>query len=62
MCGDEKSKFIQEQKASGLLNQLDIRHHYWEIFLLAGDRFMPMMHLWQLDLSIVRVGHSQKGT
>ena len=65
-CGNEESKFIQEQEASGLLNQLGNRYHYWEIFCskciamndkinkfsLAGDRFMPMMHLRQLDLCI----------
>ena len=76
MCGNEKSKFVQEQEASGLLNQLGIRYRYWEIFcskciimnnrinksLLTGDRFMPIMHLRQLDLCIVLVGHSQKAT
>ena len=29
-------------------------------FLLAGDKFMPEMHLKQEDLLIVLVGHLQK--
>ena len=60
---NKKSRFIKEQEASELLIQLGIRRPLSKIpllgdfllkmyniinkFLLAGDRFMPEMHLWK---------------
>ena len=50
ICGIKKSKFIKEQQAKGLLSNLGLRTPLNKIpvlgeFLLAGDKFMPEMHL-----------------
>ena len=61
VCDSKKSKFIKEQKASRLLSSLRIKTPLSKIpivgpllfkmdeiinkFLLAGDKFMPEMHL-----------------
>ena len=58
ICGSKKSKFIKEQQAKGLLSNLGIKTPLNKIssykmnniinkFLLAGDKFMPEMHLRQ---------------
>ena len=56
ICCSKKSKFIKEQQAKGLLSNLDIRYfvlikykmnNVINKFLLAGDKFMPEMHLRQ---------------
>ena len=63
MCGSKKSKFIKKQEAKGLLSNLGIRTPLCFVlnattlnykmngiinkFLLAGDKFMPEMHLRQ---------------
>ena len=63
ICGSKKSKFIKEQQAKGLLSNLDLRTPLNKIpvlgdilykmsntinkLLLAGDKFMPEMHLRQ---------------
>ena len=63
MCGSKKSKFIKKQEAKGLLSNLGIRAPSCFVlsattlnykmngiinkFLLAGDKFMPEMHLRQ---------------
>ena len=63
ICGNKKSKFIKEQQAKGLLRNLGLRTPSNKIpilgvikykmnnlinkFLLAGDKFMPEMHLRQ---------------
>ena len=60
--GSTKSRFIKEQEAIGILSSLGLRTLFNEIplvqrykkneivdkFLLAGDKFMPEMHLRQL--------------
>ena len=60
--GSTKSRFIKEQEAIGILSSLGLRTLFSEIplvqrykkneivdtFLLAGDKFMPEMHLRQL--------------
>ena len=60
--GSTKSRFIKEQEAIGILSSLGLRRLFSEIplvqrykkneivdkFLLAGDKFMPEMHLRQL--------------
>ena len=33
ICGSKKSKFIKEKEAKGL-EQLQVKFHYWEIFVL----------------------------
>ena len=52
--GSKKSKFIKEQQAKGLLSNLGIRtplqnevQNEQHKFLLAGDTFIPEMHLRQ---------------
>ena len=70
VCRSEKSRFLKELEAKGLLSSLGIRTRLSNIpvlgkilfyfcitmneivnrFLLAGDKFMPEMHLKQLDL------------
>ena len=67
ICSSEKSKFIKQQEAKGLLSKLGIKTPLGKIpilrdilfwmhikmneivhkFLLAGDKFMPEMHLKQ---------------
>ena len=52
ICGSKKSKFIKKQEAKGLLSSLGIRSPLSNFdiinkFLLAGDKFMPEMHLRQ---------------
>ena len=60
-CRIKKSKFVKEQEAKGLLSNLGIKTLLSKIlllnvlsikmneivnkFLLAGDKFMPEMHL-----------------
>ena len=51
--GSKKSRFIKKQEASGILSSLGLRTPLSKvsllgnIFLLAGDKFMPEMHLKQ---------------
>ena len=66
MCGSKKSRFIKEQKSSGILSTLGLKTLlskvpllgdtlFWNYknawnskqVLLAGDKFMPEMHLKQ---------------
>ena len=63
VCGIQKSRFVKEQEAKGLLSNLGIKTPLGKIplvnvlsvkmneivntFLLAGDKFMPEMHLKQ---------------
>ena len=66
MCGSKKSRFIKEQKSSGILSTLGLKTLlsklpllgdtlFWNYknawnskqVLLAGDKFMPKMHLKQ---------------
>ena len=57
ICSNKKSRFIKEQEARGLLSNLGIRTPLSKTpllnvlqineFLLAGDKFMPEMHLRQ---------------
>ena len=59
-CGHKRSRFIKNEEAKGLLNNLDFRTPLSNIlfseykmneivnkFLLAADKFMPEMHLKQ---------------
>ena len=66
ICGGKKSRFIKNHDAKGLLSKHHwVKYHYWVIFcvnlydkmnkivnnfLLAGDKFMPKMHLRQPGL------------
>ena len=63
VCKNKKSRFLKEQDAKGLLSNLGIKTTFTKIpllnvlsvkmnnitnkFLLAGDKFMPQMHLRQ---------------
>ena len=76
--GSKKSKFIKEQQAKGLLSNLGPRtplNKYFFLikyemnnvinkFLLAGDKFMPQMHLRQPQFTYSACGpftkHTQK--
>ena len=53
ICGSKKSRFVKNQETKGLLSNLgilDILFYSYKNkrnskFLLAGDKFMPEMHL-----------------
>ena len=53
ICGSKKSRFTKTQEASGISSSLGLRAPLskvsllGDIFLLAGDKFMPEMHLKQ---------------
>ena len=48
ICGTKKSRFIKNQEAKGLLSNLHLKmNEIVNKFLLAGDKFMPEMHLKQ---------------
>ena len=56
VCNSKNSKFIKEQEAKGLLSDLPILNSLFQKYqmkaivnklLLAGDNFMPEMHLTQ---------------
>ena len=52
VCHNRKFRFIKEQTTKGLLGNLGINTPLNEIinkFLLAGDKFMPEMHLRRPD-------------
>ena len=59
-CGSKKSKFIKNQEAKGLLSNLSIITPLSKVPLLAGDKFMPEMHLSNQGLLIVLVNHLLK--
>ena len=49
VCGTKKSRFVNEQDAKGLLSKFEVykMNEIINKFLLAGDKFMPEMHLRQ---------------
>ena len=65
ICGSKKSRFVRNQEAKGLLSNLGLLPILGDIlfrvvlkmneivnkFLLAGDKFMPEMHLKQVGFT-----------
>ena len=56
-CKVKKSRFVNEQEAKGLLTNLGIKtkcikmNEILNKFLLAGDKFMPELHLKQPEFT-----------
>ena len=64
VCNSKKSRFIKEQEASGLLSgpnsPLRKTNEIIKNFLLAGEKFMPKMHLREPRFTYSACGHFAK--